>query len=116
MKDYRGIIVAEDLNDQELLKDVNVSNVRVIQSAREQMTWHVLEVNVTREQMDNLSKSLKENRYMHFWQGKNVIAIFSGPKYFEFDYEDKSTWQNVLKYMDFLEIPRNKIDFSITGL
>lgn len=116
MRDYKGIVVAEDLNNQDLLKDVEVSNVRVIQSVRDQMTWHVLEVKVDKDQIEDLSHALKENRYMHFWKDKNVIAIFAGPKYFEFDYDDKSTWQNVLKYTDFLEIPRNKIDFSITGL
>ena len=116
MKEYRGIIVAEDLNNEELLKEIDVNNVRVIQSVRDKMTWHVLDVSVNREQIDELSRSLKENRYMHFWKNKNVIAIFAGPKYFEFNYEDKSTWKSVLKYTDFLEIPRNKVDFSITGL
>lgn len=116
MEDYRGIIVAEDLNNQDLLQDISILEERIVQDVGKQMTWHVLEVSVTKEQVEKISKSLKENRYIHFWKDKRVTVVFAGPKYFEFNYEDKSTWQSVLKYTDFLEIPRNKIDFSIAGL
>ena len=52
---------------------------------------------------------------MHFWKGTDVIAIFNN-KSFEFNYEDKSTWKEVLTYGLSLGLPASELDFPIKGL
>ena len=49
---------------------------------------------------------------MHFWKDRDVIAIFKDKK-FEFNYDDKSTWKDVVNYGLSLGIPKEQLDFLI---
>jgi hypothetical protein len=49
---------------------------------------------------------------MHFWDGRDVIAIFKN-KVFEFNYDDKSTWSEAVDYGRSQGIPDEQLDFII---
>jgi len=49
---------------------------------------------------------------MHFWRGREVIAIFQGKK-FEFNYDDKSSWASAVEHGLSIGIPKEQLDFLI---
>jgi len=49
---------------------------------------------------------------MHFWNDRDVIAIFHGKK-FEFNYDDKSLWAPAVEHGLSIGIPKEQLDFLI---
>lgn len=49
---------------------------------------------------------------MHFWRGRDIVAIFQGKK-FEFNYDNKDSWSPVIEYGLSVGIPREQLDFPI---
>lgn len=71
-----------------------------------------LYLKVSEEDINKLAKNIKPKWYMHFWEGRTVIAIFKDKK-FEFDYDNKSEWIPVIDYGLSLGIPKEQLDFPI---
>ncbi len=114
-KDYTGIIVEESLDDNRLLNELNVRKIRITGHTNPADRWHMYEVDVTKEEIQELSKHIIGDWYMHFWKETDVIAIFKN-KVFEFNYENKNTWNKVLEYGRSLGLPEDELDFPINGL
>jgi len=114
-KEYIGIIVEESLNDNRILNGLNIKKIHVTSHNNPKDRWHMYEVNVSKEEIRELSKHVIGDWYMHFWKDTNIVAIFKD-KIFEFDYEDKNTWDKVLKYGRSLGLPEEELDFPIKGL
>lgn len=113
-KEYKGIIVEESLEDNKILNSLKIIKSRVTKEENPSDRWHLHTVIVSMDEITRLSKNIKPKWYMHFWKGRNVIAIFKNKK-FEFDFDDKSTWKPVIDYGLSLGIPKKQLDFPIDG-
>ena len=109
---YQGTIIEESLIDNRIMNDLEIINFRISQDEDPAKRWHLYNVVVTREEIDHLADNIKAKWYMHFWHGREVIAVFQGRK-FEFDYNDKSTWTPAVSYGLSLGIPAEQLDFVI---
>jgi hypothetical protein len=109
MRDYKGIVIEESLENIRLINQLEVIKVEI---SKEEPVWHMYTVNVSMKDIEKLSRAIKQGWYMHFWKGRIVIAIFKNKK-FEFDYDNKSTWKNVINYGLSLGIPKEQLDFPI---
>lgn len=106
---FTGTIVGESLHNQETLKDIRVLESRYSKEAG----WHLYEVEVTQEQIQEISHNLADGTwYAHFWHGDNIIVVFKG-KTFEFTHSDKNSWQPAIDYGLKLGIPEEQLDFPI---
>lgn len=113
MKEYKGIIIEESLEDNRMLNDLEIIDFEISKEENSSERWHLYTVNVSKEDIENLSKNIKKGKwYMHFWKGREVIAIFKNKK-FEFNFDDKSTWREVIEYGLSLGIPKEQLDFPI---
>ncbi|HUT21776.1 MAG TPA: hypothetical protein VMX18_00005 [Candidatus Bipolaricaulota bacterium] len=112
MSEYKGVIVEESLEDNRILNDFKIIEFRISKEENPADRWHLYTVQVSKEDIVRLSKNIKQKWYMHFWKGRNVIAIFKDKK-FEFNFDDKSTWKPVVEYGLSLGIPKEQLDFPI---
>jgi len=112
MSEYKGVIVEESLEDSRILNDFKIIDFRISKEENPADRWHLYTVQVSQEEIIRLSKNIKQKWYMHFWKGRNVIAIFKNKK-FEFNFDDKSSWKPVVEYGLSLGIPKEQLDFPI---
>lgn len=111
-KAYKGIIVEESLEDNRMLNELEVISIEITKEENPNDRWHLYTVRVSKEDIGRLSKNIKQKWYMHFWKDRNVIAVFKNKK-FEFNYDNKSTWESTLKYGRSLGISEEQLDFPI---
>ncbi len=100
------------MEDNRILNDLEIVGVRISKTENPADRWHLYTVNVSREEIEKLSRNIKPKWYMHFWKGRDVVAIFKD-KEFDFNYDDKSTWSSVLEYGKSQGIPEEQLDFPI---
>jgi len=112
---YRGIIVEEGLNDNRILNNITVLKMHITGHEQKSERWHLFEVEIEEEFIENVAKEIVGNWYAHFWHGTDVIAVFSN-KLIKFNYLDKNTWKEVMEYGRKLDIPEEQLDFPIFGL
>ena len=106
---YKGIIIEESLENRDILKDAKIIESRVSEDGE----WHMHTVLVSPEYLEQLAQNLKEGTwYAHFWNGRNVIAVFKG-KTFRFNFDDKGTWEEMFAHGRSLGIPEEQLDFPI---
>jgi hypothetical protein len=112
---YRGIIIEESLIDNRILINFNIMKLYITATAKKSDQWHLFEVEVEENEIENISKEIIEGWYAHFWYGSDVIAVFAN-KIIKFNYLDKNTWNEVIEYGKKLNIPPEQLDFPIFGL
>ena len=112
---YRGIIVEEGLNDNRILNNMIILKMHITGHKQKNERWHLFEVEIEEEFIENVAKEIVGNWYAHFWHGTDVIAVFSN-KLIKFNYFDKNTWKEVMEYGRKLDIPEEQLDFPIFGL
>lgn len=113
MSKYKGTIVEESLEDNRILNDFEIIGFRISKAENPADRWHLYTVLVSLEEIALLSdNNIKVKWYMHFWKGKEVIAIFQGKK-FEFNFDDKTSWEPAISYGLSLGIPLEQLDFPI---
>lgn len=115
-KQYRGVVIEEALDDNSLLNQLLVEKIHITKHEKRQDRWHMYQVLVSREQIDELAKHIINDWYIHFWREAEIIALFSNNKQFEFNYYEKETWKDVLEYGRSIGIPEKELDFLINGL
>lgn len=109
---YKGVIVEESLKDKSILTDLNILEVEV----SEDDEWHMYTVLVPQEFFEILSKSIDDGTwYAHFWKDRDVVAVFKN-KIIPFNFDDKSTWGEVLQHGRSIGIPEEQLDFIIDPL
>lgn len=106
---YTGIVVEESLEDIRMINELEVVKVHI---SKDEPVWHLYSVNVSLEEIEKLSKNIKEKWYMHFWKGRDIIAVFKD-KEFKFNFDNKSTWEDVINYGSSIGIPKEQLDFPI---
>lgn len=109
---YNGVIIEESLDDNRVINNLEIVRVKVSSELKPGDRWHLYTVLVSEKDIEELSRSLKQGWYMHFWKDKKVIAIFKD-KRFEFDYNKKDTWEPAIEYGLSIGIPREQLDFPI---
>jgi len=114
-KEYIGIVVEESLDDNRILNELDIKKIHISGHRNPKDRWHMYEVNLSIKEIYEVSKHITENWYMHFWKEADIIAIFKD-KTFEFNYENKETWKEVLEYGRSIGIPEEQLDFPIKGL
>ena len=108
---YLGTIVEESLEDNCVLNDFHILNVRVTNEDNPTERWHLYKVEATLEQLQKLSSVLKpEKWYAHFWSGDEMIVVFRD-KTFTQKVSDKSTWEPAIQYGISIGIPKEQLDF-----
>ena len=112
---YVGIIVEESLDDNRIMNNYEISKICITGHEKREDHWHMYEVILTKDEMTELSNHIVTGWYMHFWRERNVIAVFRD-KQFEFIYDEKETWTEVISYGRSLGIPEVQLDFPINGL
>ncbi len=114
-KEYIGIVVEESLDDNRILNGLDIRKLHITGQSDPASRWHMYEVNVSKEEIEELSKHIIDDWYMHFWKGTDIIAIFK-ENIFQFNYQDKNTWDEVLNYGRSIGVPEEQLDFHIKGL
>jgi len=112
---YRGIIIEESLIDNRILNNMNILKMHITGQEQKNDRWHLFEVEIEENDIENISKQIYEGWYAHFWHNVDVIAVFSN-KIFKFNYLDKNTWKETIEYGKKLKIPEKQLDFPIFGL
>ncbi len=89
-KKYKGAIVEESLESNDILKKFNVLETSVTDDENPVDRWHIHIVESVKTDLIELSKHIKPTKwYAHFWnEDREVIVIFRD-KIFEFNYDDK---------------------------
>lgn len=112
-KEYKGTIVEESLEDSRILNNLDIRGFKISSDEKPEDRWHLYTVNVSKKEIENLSKYIKSGTwYMHFWKGRDIIAIFKD-KVFEFNYDNRDTWKEVVEYGLSIGIPLEQLDFVI---
>ncbi len=106
---YKGIIIKESLENKDILDDAHIVESTVSSDGK----WHMHTVLISLEYLERLAQNLKDGTwYAHFWNGREVIAVFKG-KTFQFNFDDKNTWEETLAHGRSLGIPEEQLDFPI---
>jgi len=112
---YRGIIIRESLSNPSILEDIKiVSEHTEPDQDNPNEIWHTYTVEISRDMIKELQPYLKQEGgwYMHFWKGRDVVVVFRD-KMFEINYDDKSTWEEVVNYGLSMGVPKEQLDFLI---
>lgn len=111
---FKGSIILESLDNPEVIKDFSVLISRVTDDPNPVDRWHIYEVEASRDRLEKLSKVMKPTKYYaHFWNdNREVIAVFRD-KIFEFNFEDKKSWEPAIQYGLFVGIPKEQLSFDI---
>jgi hypothetical protein len=111
---YKGAIILESLDDIKVIKDFTTLNVTVANDPNPSDRWHIHDVEATRDQLQLLSRVMKPDRYYaHFWNKNRDIVVVYRDKIFEFNFDDKKSWEPAIKYGLSVGIPREQLDFPI---
>jgi len=112
---YRGIIIEESLIDNRILNNMNILKLYITGNEQKSERWHLFEVEIEDNDIENISRQIYGKWYAHFWHGTDVTAVFSN-RIFKFNYLDHNTWKETLEYGKKLSIPQEQLDFPIFGL
>ncbi len=112
MRNYKGIIIEESLDDNRVLNKLDILNFQITEEDDPLERWHIYNIKVSKDEINELSKLIKDKWYMHFWEGRNVIAVFKD-RVFEFNYDKRETWESAVKFGLSIGIPESQLNFPI---
>ena len=113
---YSGIIIEEALDDNLLINNLMIEKVCITEHENRQDRWHMYQVKISLDKINELAGHIIDDWYIHFWNGSDIIALFTGNRRFRFNYDNKETWEEVLEYGRSIGIPDEQLDFPIRGL
>jgi hypothetical protein len=119
---YQGIIIAESLENKDILKDLNILSTEIEPATKKHQTpwvnqWTMHNVEIPEDQIDDISEKIshsldsKHNWYADFKNDSFHYIIFTN-KYFKVDLTKKDQYQDVIKFGLSLGIPDYQLDFS----
>lgn len=109
---YKGTIIEESLIDNRIINDLQIIGFRISEDENPIDRWHLYTIMVDDDDIDRLSRNIKAGWYMHFWQDKDIIAIFKD-RIFKFNYDDKASWESATNFGLSMGIPREQLDFIV---
>jgi len=112
---WKGIIIAESLEEPSLISDFEVFRAKISEKDLDlgegkQGRWHLYYVHPTSSEISAVSSQIKPGWYCHFWRGNNLVVVFRDKK-FEMLADDKSTWRDAVEYGRSIGIPEKQLDF-----
>ncbi len=116
MKRYRGVIIAEGLDDPMLINGLSVYRAEIskdgkpLDYAGTKGRWHAYFVQCSRNEIENLRPHVIRGWYAHFWSEKKMLVAYSN-RLFEIDKADKSTWRAAVEHGRQQGIPERELDF-----
>ncbi|MDP4001174.1 MAG: hypothetical protein Q8P83_02955 [bacterium] len=119
---YKGVIIEESLDNQEVLKLVKIIETKVEQATEEHKTpwvkqWTLHTVEIPEDEADSvaelLSKDLdkEHNWYADFKNDKNHYIIFRG-KVFKVDLANPVLYREAKQFGISIGIPEYQVDFA----
>jgi hypothetical protein len=106
---FVGTIIEESLGELSIFDELQI----ISSSISSDLEWHMHKVEVTKDQIEKLSQSLKSGPwYMHFWSGNDIIVAFKD-KIFHIEHDDQTTWKPAVDFGLSLDIPLEQLDFPI---
>lgn len=111
---YKGAIVEESLIVPIILSDFKIISSRTTNEVDLSDRWHIHTVEADVDQLFQLSKYLKpEKWYAHFWnEDKDIIVVFPN-KLFHFSNAKKSSFEHAIEHGLSIGIPREQLNFLI---
>lgn len=78
MEKYKGLIIEESLENNLILNEFVIKSVKITDDNNPKDRWHIYEVEIDKNQIVELSKHLKPQKwYAHFWNEKRDIIYRS---------------------------------------
>lgn len=94
---YKGIIVRESLADETVLDDLDIVGYALTGQEGAENRWGIYDVMISEEGIMRISRLMRSGWYAHFWNGREITAVFKG-KIFVFDHDDQSSREDVITY------------------
>lgn len=111
---FKGTIIFESLENPEVIKDFKVLSARETDDINPTDRWHLYKVEIKRIQLEKLASVMKPTKYYsHFWNEKREVIVVFRDKIFEFNFDDKQSWEPAIKYGLSVGIPKEQLDFLI---
>ena len=116
MKDFKGVIIAEGLDDPAIINKFTVYKTRItkddmpIDYEGHLGRWHIYHVMCSRAEIDELQPHILKGWYAHFWKDDKIIVVYND-RQFEILKDDKSTWKEAIEHGRAQGIPENELDF-----
>jgi hypothetical protein len=116
MKDFKGVIIAEGLDDPTVINKFVIYKAIItkdgvpIDYEGHLGRWHIYHVMSSKEEIDKLQTHILKGWYTHFWKDDKIIVVYND-KQFEILKDDKSTWEKAIEHGRLQGIPENEFDF-----
>jgi len=116
VRDWKGAIIAEGLNDPAVINKFCVYEARIsrdglpVDYKGNVGRWHIYKVRCSREEIDALKPFIINGWYAHFWKRDKIVVVY-GDKLFELKRYDKKTWKDALEHGKAQGIPEKELDF-----
>ena len=120
MENWKGMVVAESLDDPTLINRFPVE--RALISKPFEWTpykgakpfsgrWHLYRVRCAETDLDVFQHHIQPGWFTHFWSGDVLVVIFSD-KRFEAKLNDRATWTAAIAHGRSHDIPEYQLDFK----
>jgi len=116
VKEFRGVIIAEGLNDPTIINRFTIYRAEITKNGMpidyegHFGRWHIYYVMCFKEEIDKLKPQILKGWYAHFWKDNRIIVVY-GDRKFEVLKDDKSTWEEAIEHGRAQGIPGNELDF-----
>ena len=112
MKKYTGIIVEESLESKRFLESVIIKHTQTTDETDPQKVWHMHAVEVTDEQIEELSYYIKPEKWYADFSNEDEMVIVFRNNIFRFKRDDKDSWAKAIEYGKSVGIPDEQLDFG----
>lgn len=116
MVNYKGIVIAEGLDDPTVINDFNVYKARITKDGipvdyeGHLGRWHIYHVICSKKEINDLQMHILKGWYAHFWRDNKIIVVYYDMQ-FEILKDDKSTWKKAIEHGKAQGIPEVEFDF-----
>ena len=113
---WRGVVIAEGLNDPALINDLQVTKAFItgddqpLDEDGTQGRWHLYWVDVSDDQIDLIQATTRYAWYAHFWQDDRLLVVYNDAR-FDLHRHDQSTWQAAIDHGLEQGLRREWLDF-----
>jgi hypothetical protein len=100
---WRGVVIAEGLDDPALINDFQVSRAFItgeglpLDEEGGEGRWHLYWVDVSDAEIDEVQAGMRHGWYAHFWLGDRLVVVFDDAR-FELSRYDQRSWQPVIDH------------------
>lgn len=117
MKEFKGAIIAEGLDDPTIINNFAVYKAGItkegipIDYGGHLGRWHFYHVRCSKKEIDELQPHILKGWYVHFWKDDKIIVVYND-RQFELLKDDKSTWKEAIEHGRAQGVPENEFDIT----